>query len=235
MCNLTLQFISDSFNRFNVEYFEGKLNVPTFEIMHTKSVLGQCTWKWNRNYFTGEKTPYAFRIRISNMFNRTEVDYQNTILHEMIHLYIRQNNIKDTNKHHGKVFYSIADRINRQGGWHIARTDSVAGCGLSNRWDKKTFYLAAFKDGNNGKYFIFGMNKNYLEYYKRYFQNYPKHYLDAVVFTSTDDTKYAHFSECRRGIRGYYISKEEYISAKENNNIIFESQTLTVNVDTEAA
>lgn len=222
-------------DKFNAEYFDGKLNVPTFEIMRTKSVLGQCTWKWNRNYLTGEKTPYAFRIRISNMFDRSEVDYKNTILHEMIHLYIRQNNIKDTNKHHGRVFYAIADRINNQGGWHIARTDSVAGCGLTNKAYKKTFYLAAFKDGNNGRYFVFGMNKNYLDYYKRYFQNYPKHYTNAFMFTSTDDVKYAHYSECRRSIRGYYVSKEEFDAIREQSNIIYELQTLTVNTNAEAA
>lgn len=200
MFNLTLQFISDSFDKFNAEYFDGRLNAPTFEITCTKSVLGQCTWKRNRNYLTSEKTPYVFRMCISDMFDRTEVDYQNTILHEMVHLRIRQSNINGTNKHHGRIFYSITDRINYQGGWHATRADSVAGCGLTNKAYKKTFYLAAFKDGNRGKYFVFGVNRNYLDYYKRYFQSYPKHYINAFKFTSTDDIKYAHYSECRSGI-----------------------------------
>lgn len=41
--------------------------------------------------------------------------------------------------------------------------------------------------------------------------------------------------ECRRCIKGCYISREEYISTKENNDIIFELPPMTANVDTEAA
>ena len=221
---LTIGFISENFHKFNKEYFEGELKTPAFEITRVKSYLGQYHWKYG---FDGDLIENV--IRISKMFDRSETDYQNTIIHEMIHLYIRQNHIKDTRRHHGRVFNSIADRINRQGGWHIARTDSVEGCGLTDKSSVQTYYIGCFYSGGSKKYFKFRINPKYLEYYKNKFDKYPKHYQYAFVFTSKDDKKYAHYSACYKSVRGYYISKEEYDTLKETEKVIYELQTLGIN------
>ena len=36
------------------------------------------------------------------------------------------------------------------------------------------------------------------------------HYRDVVWFNSTDDVKYASFTECRSVFKGRYITKEEH-------------------------
>ena len=126
---LTLSFIAEQFDNINKKHFNNDLLKPRFEITHVKSYLGQYHWKYSYDSRIFRESV----IRISDMFDRSESDITNTIAHEMIHLYIRQNKIKDTNKHHGRVFYSIADRLNREGGFHIARTDSVSGCGLRDK------------------------------------------------------------------------------------------------------
>ena len=221
---LTIGFISENFHKFNKEYFNDELQTPTFEITRVKSYLGQYHWKYG---FDGDLIENV--IRISKMFDRSETDYQNTIIHEMIHLYIRQNHIKDTRRHHGRVFNSIADRINRQGGWHIARTDSVEGCGLTDKSSVQTYYIGCFYSGSRRKYFKFRINEKYLDYYKDKFDKYPKHYQDVFVFTSKDDKKYAHYSACYKSVRGYYISKEEYDTLKETEKVIYELQTLGIN------
>jgi hypothetical protein len=227
---LTIGFISENFHKFNKEYFEGKLQTPTFEITHAKSYLGQYHWKYGSNYlWDGHRVLSESVIRISNMFDRNETDYQNTIIHEMIHLYIRQNHIKDTRPHHGRVFNSIADRINRQGGWHIARTDSVEGCGLTDKVNVNKFYIACFFSGSSSRYFRFRINEKYLQYYKYRFDNYPTHYKNVFIYVSTDDKKYAHYPSCYKSVRGWYISKEEYDTLKETEKVIYELQTLGIN------
>lgn len=228
---LTIDFLSKKFKEFNNEYFEGKLKTPTFEITHVKSYLGQYHWKYDKfNYtYDGRRIIRESVIRISDRYDRSEIDVCNTLIHECIHLYIRQNNIKDTRAHHGRVFNSIADRINRQGGWHIARTDSVEGCGLTDKSSVQTYYIGCFYSGSSRKYFKFRINPKYLEYYKNKFDKYPKHYQDAFVFTSKDDKKYAHYSACYKSVRGYYISKEEYDSLRETEKVIYSLQTLGIN------
>jgi hypothetical protein len=207
---LTIGFISTNFDKFNREYFKGELKTPRFEITHVRSYLGQ----YSRSILFNDSV-----IRISDMYDRDETGYKQTILHEMIHLYIRQNNIKDTRAHHGCVFNSIADRINRQGGWTIARTDSVDGCGLSNKAEVKTYYMACYKT-KDGRYFRFSINPNYLNSYKRRFERNPNHFRDVFLFASNDDKAYAHYPRCHSGVRGYYIPKSEYDNCRETQNLI---------------
>lgn len=209
---LTIDFIADNFQNINKLYFNNELLTPRFEITHVKSYLGQYHWKYSHD----SRVFLDSVIRISDMFDRTEEDVINTIAHEIIHLYIRQNKIKDTRPHHGRVFYSIADRLNREGGFHIARTDSIDGCGLRDKTKKETYYIACYNMRGSGKYFQFAIDKNYLEYYFNWFKTYPSHFRDVFVFTSTDDKKYAHFVKCRKSVRGYYIGFEEFNNLRNN-------------------
>jgi hypothetical protein len=221
---LTLDFIREQFNVINSKYFESKLLTPRFEITHVKSYLGQYHWEYsydNRIFIDSV-------IRISDMFDRSDADIVNTLCHEMIHLYIKQNKIRDTRPHHGRVFYSIADRLNREGGFHIARTDSIEGCGLRDKSKKETYYIACFNSGGSGKYFQFAINKNYLEYYFKKFETYASHYRNVFVFTSTDDKKYAHYAKCRKSVRGYYITKKEFDTLRKRENIISHNQILGI-------
>jgi len=221
---LTLDFIREQFNVINRKHFNNELFTPRFEITHVKSYLGQYHWQYSYD----ERIFCDSVIRISDMFDRSDADIINTLCHEMIHLYIRQNKIRDTRPHHGRVFYSIADRLNREGGFHIARTDSIEGCGLRDKSKKETYYIACFNSGGSGKYFQFAINKNYLEYYFKKFETYVSHYRNVFVFTSTDDKKYAHYPKCRKSVRGYYITKKEFDTLREKENIITNNQILGI-------
>ena len=219
---ITKSFISRKFSEFNDLYFDGKLCVPEFEITHVRYYLGQ--YHWHYDWF-GRMDESV--IRISDKFDRTEDDICNTLLHEMIHLYIRQNKIRDTRSHHGKVFYSVADRINRQGGWHIARTDSIAGLGLRDKSSGLKFYMVCFEN-NTGKFFRFRITPKYLDYYERWFEMYPDYYRNVYVYISSDDVKYAHYRTCYRSIRGYYIDKAEFDVLRGSENLVYNIQTLGI-------
>ena len=221
---LTLDFIKEQFNVINRKHFNNELLTPRFEITHVKSYLGQYHWKYSYD----SRIFYDSVIRISDMFDRSDADITNTIAHEMIHLYIRQNKIRDTRPHHGRVFNSIADRLNREGGFHIARTESVAGCGLRNKTEVKTYHVICYKT-SNGKYFQFVINKGYLDYYINRIENNPYHYRDAYIFTSTDDKRFAHYPSCRGGIRGHYISESVFKENKRNEHVTNRFITLGIN------
>ena len=196
---LTREFIKSKFVAFNSEYFGGKLRMPRFEVIHTKNMLGKCDWET----IGGIRTNYV--ICISDYYMLGEKKYCNIILHEMIHLHIRQNGIKDTRRHHGAVFYSIADRINRCG-WNISRTDDVTGYETAER---KTYYLVAFLDSKN-RYFLMAYNPKKEGYYLSYFAKKAFHFRQPVWFTSDDSKRYGSLTTCQTSVRGRYISKAEY-------------------------
>lgn len=212
---LTIKFLTDSFKTFNAVYFKNELLKPRFEITHVKSYLGQYHWKYSHD----SRIFLDSVIRISDYYMRDETELQQTLLHEMIHLYIRQNKIRDTRPHHGRVFNSIADRLNREGGFHIARTDSVEGCGLRDKTEVKTYHVICYK-ARNGRYFQFVINKNYLSYYVDMIENNPYHFREAYIFTSTDDKRFAHYPACRNGVRGYYIEQNVFNEQKANERVI---------------
>ena len=211
--DLTIDFIRENFKRINKKHFGGKLLTPTFEITHVKSYLGQYHWQYSYN----ENIFRESVIRISDLFDRSERDIVNTIAHEMIHLYIRQNKIKDTRPHHGRVFYEVADRLNREGGFNISRTDSTEGCGLRVKTNQ-IWYIARFKD-ELGRYFAFSINQNYLDKYMRMFDRYKSHFDKWYIFKTSDD-RYSRYTLCRESVRGRFIDKETFLKGRENECVI---------------
>ena len=230
---LTIDFLKENFKVINELYFNNELVEPRFEITHVKSYLGQYHWhydyRWDASNCQYSRVLTESVIRISDMFDRTDDDIVNTLAHEMIHLYIRQNQITDTRPHHGRVFYSIADRLNYEGGFHIARTDSVVGCGLRDKTKKNTYYVGCFKN-MDGKYFSFVMNEKYITYYEVRFNNYPSYYKDAFIFVSDDDKTFAHYCKCRGSIRGWHIDEETFNLYREcGGTLVYNEQTLSIN------
>ena len=74
-----------------------------------------------------------------------------------------------------------------------------------------------------------------MKYYFNKFETYTSHYQNAFVFSSTDDKKYAHYTKCRKSVRGYYIDSDEFNNLRETENIIIQYQTLGINVKHHAA
>ena len=196
---LTIDFIKKSWNEFNEQYFQGKLKEPEFKISRSKHTLGLYHYEIKLGHLYD-------RISISNYYNCGEFEYKNTLLHEMIHQHIRQNNLEPRSVHHGRVFHSLANKFNMEGGWQISVTNSREGFVPKNKV-QETYHLCAFKD-SKGKYFLFKYNDNY--YYKMVGKINRNRWKDAIWFDSKDAEKYDNMVKCRETIRGRFISKDEY-------------------------
>lgn len=220
MQNLTTDYLKQKFDEFNSAYFEGKLNTPDFEITKHKSYGGQYSYRYNLN---GDLVKSI--IRISVYYQRTEYGYCNILLHEMIHLYIRQNHIKDTRKHHGKVFFSIADRINNSSEWNITHYCDSEGLATDT---KQEFVVCAFEHPCN-KYFLFVISKQKIDYYLDWFDRTPLHFKNPKVFISTNATEFSSYRTCRTRIYGRYKNTDEFNKLfGEKTKLIHDGVTLSI-------
>lgn len=107
---VTKSWIKSNFKKFNALYFGKKLPTPSFLIINSKSCWGQCGIKYSKAFGN------IYCIRISNYYDREEFDFQNTLLHEMIHLHFYS--IGDIEERHGMKFREMALALNKQG-WNI--------------------------------------------------------------------------------------------------------------------
>lgn len=192
---LTVDYLLKKHAEFNKDYFDEQLSTPLIRI------------KTNRTYnglYNMEGSISA--ITISDYYKRTERDFCNTLLHEMIHQLIREKKIRD-NRSHGKVFYKYARFIN-QYGWNIKRCNSTEGYEVNDKY-KTTYHLALFKDGY-GRYFVMRYNPKSIGYFASYFAKHNDYYLDVQWFTSNDDVKFSHLPNCHSSVRGRFLTKDEY-------------------------
>ncbi|MBF1553215.1 MAG: SprT-like domain-containing protein, partial [Prevotella salivae] len=110
---------------FNKEYFDGELPLPRLALSRSRTRLGSMACKRVKRLFKSEKFT-DFAIRLSNFYDLSEREFQNVLLHEMIHLKIAFLGMKDTAPH-GVVFRRMADELNRSYGWNIRVTGSTRG------------------------------------------------------------------------------------------------------------
>lgn len=121
---LTTDTLRTWFRQFNDDYFGGGLPMPHLALSKARTRLGTMACKCTRHLL--RRVYSDFTIRISTYYDCTEREYQETLLHEMIHYYITYNHIHDTSSH-GPVFREMMHRLNRQYGWNITVSSSMYG------------------------------------------------------------------------------------------------------------
>jgi hypothetical protein len=108
----------DTFNQCNMEFFEGKLLFPQFDLLHSYRTCGYF------QYTTGgwfDKTVYDPIIFMTDYYDFTERQFTDIMVHEMIHYYLAWNRVK-TKKYHGKEFMEIAHDLNEKYGLNVTKT-----------------------------------------------------------------------------------------------------------------
>ena len=117
--DFSIPIVEKKFEKFNVEYFGGKLTKPRFTLNVSKNTLGRCSIK-------GTPT-----ITLSIYYNVKEEDMENTLIHEMVHLY--QHQVIKEAMNHTASFKRLSAEIDKKsnGKYIITRTSSRKGYSLS--------------------------------------------------------------------------------------------------------
>jgi len=149
----TIDFIRSQFVAFNARYFGGSLPEPRFVITHARTILGQFVCRRRRGWGLIAGKPCDCAIKVSGYFDMPEKEYQNVLLHEMIHYYIAYHRINDTSPH-GEKFREIMARLNQEGGWNIGIRGHAKQYGLANKSVAQRPRVVVAMTTNDGKHFL---------------------------------------------------------------------------------
>lgn len=100
--------LEDLFDLLNGIYFEGKLPKPIITVQSTPKFYGHCSTKkiWKKGADGEDEGQYEINIG-AEFLNRPSENTATTMLHEMVHLYCRENDIEETcqnGRYHNKRF-----------------------------------------------------------------------------------------------------------------------------------
>lgn len=114
----TTRFVEDSYARFNGLCFGGELPPVRVVIVKARSFLGKVVYRSERNFFGRPVRNVDFTLRISSLFDLPEREWEDVVLHEMIHCDIARRGIRDTSVH-GVEFRKTMAAINEKYGRNI--------------------------------------------------------------------------------------------------------------------
>ena len=205
----TINQIKTWFNEYNQSVFSGELPVPQFKLTNTRRQLGQFYWGNGR----------GIGIKISLYYDRPEIEYRNTLVHEMCHLYCYNRGW--LHEGHGQRWKDIALYAGRKTGMNITRVHEGA-C----NWDvakgneakaasvqKKRTEAKIFVDIDYGTYhFIVKTNDKGLISSDSTDSNWkPKIYRGKIAGVYITDNPKFHTWQTSRSIhRGYKYDNWEY-------------------------
>lgn len=132
------------YNKMNADFFEGKLPTPIITVQSSPRSYGHCTvakvWK--------KKDGETYELNIAaEVLNYPIEETLDTMAHEMIHLYCRENGIKETSRggvYHNNKFKELADKIGLQCyksekyGWNTEAGETMLQYAIDNDWNEIT-------------------------------------------------------------------------------------------------
>lgn len=148
----TIEYIQQKFTEFNTLMFDGKLTMPPIQLSRARTFVGQCAAKKRRTLLHDTQL-FDFRLKFSICFDLPEREWEDTIIHEMIHYHIGVNGLKDTSAH-GTLFRQIMCDINQRFGRNLSishKTSPEQREALYNA--RKVWHVIAlvhFADGRKG-------------------------------------------------------------------------------------
>lgn len=198
------EWIAEKFSIFNADYFGGLLPTPAFGLSRSKSRLGSMSYRLNRRLFRTVKSNYT--LRITTAFDMTERQAENILLHEMIHLHIASQGLRDTSSH-GKIFRSIMQNLNRQYGWEITVSTSPDNFLPAKRQTKKKMRLVLLLRHQQAGCIISVVNAKYRRQIEWVIAR--AHDICEHQWIVSDDDYFASFPQVR-SLRGRQVSETEY-------------------------
>ena len=154
----SVQYIHENFKRFNKQMFASLLPPIPVAITTAKNYLGYITFKKGVDK-SGKPCFCNYRFRFSARYDMPENEWEDILIHEMIHYFIAYQGLND-NAPHGKLFREKMNEINTK--YHrnisISRKNTEVVSTIKdepqeNRRNKKCLHVIAFvrlKDGKSG-------------------------------------------------------------------------------------
>lgn len=132
------------FNKMNTDFYNGALPTPIITVQSSPRAYGHCTvakvWK--------KKDGETYELNIgAEVLNYPIEETLDTMAHEMVHLYCRENNIKEVSRggvYHNKKFKELAEKIgldvfyDKRVGWNTKPSDKMIQYALDNDWNEIT-------------------------------------------------------------------------------------------------
>lgn len=122
----TIEWMNKYFNLFNKKYFGNKLRKPKLIIGCPNGYWGYLEYNLEYNRVTRSITNVTGipKLMLTDKYDRDEKDVANTMLHEMVHLYIYSILKKYPFQQHGTIFQTIASKLNSEG-WNITEENEI--------------------------------------------------------------------------------------------------------------
>lgn len=191
-----------SFDTFNRLYFDNALPRPRLSLSQSRTRLGsmsckhKLTWKGYR--------PYHFAIHVSTYYHQTERQYQNVLLHEMIHYYIAYKGIVDTSPH-GKVFRQMMKNLNEKYGWEISVSSRMSEAKSASVQSSATPRLILLLEVQGRGHFVSVVNPKYASVMEHKIQGLVE--VKRHAWYQSTDAYFDSFSVVR-SLRGRRITTE---------------------------
>jgi len=133
-----------AFDECNEKYFEGQLPIPMFDLLHSFRTCGYFHCDYEQGWFS--RTLYNFRISMTDYYDFTPKQFEDILVHEMIHYYLAYFGI-DKSCSHGREFKKMAKRLNQTYGLNITKYLDISqykrreGTPSLSYWFVKKFYM----------------------------------------------------------------------------------------------
>ncbi len=107
----TLEFVEQTYNKFNLQIFGGRLPKVPFRLSTARTFVGKCAPRNGNIHRQGRHADDDFYLCFSTAHNLSRRQAEDTVIHEMIHLFINMHNLADTS-HHGPLYRALMNSIN---------------------------------------------------------------------------------------------------------------------------
>lgn len=115
--------IAIAFDECNMKYFNGKLPIPIFDLLHSFRTCGYFHCDYEQGWFS--KKLYNFCISITDYYEFTPKQFENIMVHEMIHYYLAYFGL-DKSCSHGREFKKMAKRLNLRYNLNITKNLDIS-------------------------------------------------------------------------------------------------------------
>ena len=210
MVEISVQILNEWFNKFNREYFDNQINFNfPIKIVNKKvKYLGACTIN---NFDKMVKS-----IQINIFYQRNILDYQNTLIHEMIHAYTQQ--VYGVCQHDYLFKRKAREIYNKSNGLYDITTKCNCSFEVSsiNANTNKSYYIVIYKKQYSNDLRIARISKNNIQQHLTSLQTYHNCVIVNHGYIS-DMNVVIKFSQGRTYIKGYLIPNGFYINNILNN------------------